>query len=333
MPRRYLVTGGTGFIGAAMVKRLVAANHAVRVLDNNSRGAPRRLGTTARDVEMIEGDIRDPGCVRSATRGMDAVLHLAYVNGTEFFYSQPELVLDIAVRGMLNVLDACRSEGVEELVLASSSEVYQTPPRIPTSEDAPLIVPDILNPRYSYGGGKIACELMAVNYGRTGFRRVMIFRPHNVYGPDMGWEHVLPQLVLRAADTIAEHATGAVPFPIQGDGSQTRAFIHIDDFSEGLMCVMDKGEHLGIYHIGNPEEVTIRAVAERIVRYLGREARIIEQDAPSGATQRRCPDITRLRKLGFAPRISLEQGLPSIIDWYLANQNLRPSNTSTRNSK
>ena len=333
MSRRYLVTGGTGFIGAAIVKRLVAANQFVRVLDNNSRGAPRRLGASLRDVEMIEGDIRDADCVRSATRGVDTVLHLAYVNGTEFFYSQPVLVLDIAVRGMLNVLDACRSEGARDLVLASSSEVYQTPPRIPTAEDAPLIVPDVLNPRYSYGGGKIACELMAVNYGRTGFERVMIFRPHNVYGPDMGWEHVLPQLILRAADKSAEHSRGVVPFPIQGDGSQTRAFIHIDDFSDALMRVIDKGEHLGIYHIGNPEEVAIRVVAERILRHLGREARIIEQEAPRGATQRRCPDISRLRGLGFTPTISLEQGLPSIIDWYLANQHIRPPNHNRPNSK
>ena len=112
MPRRYLVTGGTGFIGAALVKRLVTANHFVRVLDNNSRGAPRRLGSTVRDVELIEGDIRNPDCVRSAARGMDVVVHLAYVNGTEFFYSKPELVLDIAVRGMLNVTKAYLPEMV-----------------------------------------------------------------------------------------------------------------------------------------------------------------------------------------------------------------------------
>ena len=94
---------------------------------------------------------------------------------------------------MISVLDACRHHGIRELVLASSSEVYQTPPGIPTPENVPLSVPDPLNPRYSYGGGKIICELMAINYGRQGFDRVLIFRPHNVYGPDMGWEHVLPQ--------------------------------------------------------------------------------------------------------------------------------------------
>lgn len=328
MPRRYLVTGGTGFIGAALVRRLLSDGHFVRVLDNNFRGAPRRLGDAIDDVEMIEGDIRDRDIVRAATRGMDCVAHLAYVNGTEFFYSQPEIVLDIAIRGMLNVIDACRAEGTTELVLASSSETYQTPPVVPTAEDAPLTVPDVLNPRYSYGGGKIACELMAVNYGRTGFDKVLIFRPHNVYGPDMGWEHVLPQFIMRAGDAVAAQPSGPVSFPIQGDGSQTRAFVHIDDFTDGLLTVMERGSHLGIYHIGNPEELTIRSVAVKILAHLGREALIIVGDAPPGATQRRVPDISKLAALGFLPRISLDDGLPSMIDWYMENrdkQNTSPA--------
>jgi len=273
---------------------------------------------------MVEADIRDAGKVRGAARGVDSVLHLAYVNGTEFFYNQPELVLDVGLRGMLNVLDACRAEGVRELVLASSSEVYQTPPRVPTAEDVPLSIPDVMNPRYSYGGGKLACELMALNYGRTGFERVMVFRPHNVYGPDMGWEHVLPQFILRAADAIAAHPAGAVPFPIQGDGSQTRAFTHVDDFVDGVLAMLARGSHLGLYHIGNPEEISIRALAEKLLRLMGREARVVAGAEPAGATPRRCPDIGRLRALGFAPKIGLDAGLPPMIEWYLANRRLQP---------
>ena len=321
---RYLVTGGTGFIGATLVKRLLAQGHLVRVLDNNSRGAPRRLGAAARDIEMVEADIRDADKVRTAARGVDSVLHLAYVNGTEFFYDQPELVLDVGLRGMLNVLDACRAEKVPELVLASSSEVYQTPPTVPTAEDVPLSIPDVMNPRYSYGGGKLACELMALNYGRKGFKRVMVFRPHNVYGPDMGWEHVLPQFILRAADAIAAHPSGAVPFPIQGDGSQTRAFTHVDDFVDGVLAMLARGSHLGLYHIGNPEEVTIRALAEKVLRVMGRDANIVAGREPPGATPRRCPDIAKLRALGYAPKIPLAAGLPPMVDWYLANRKLQP---------
>lgn len=321
----YLVTGGTGFIGAALVRKLLADGHKVRVLDNNSRGALRRLAGLVQDIEFVEADIRDTERVRAAARRIDSVLHLVYINGTQFFYSHPELVLDVGVRGMLSVLDACRTEGVRELVLASSSEVYQLPPRVPTAEEVPLVVPDVRNPRYSYGGGKIACELMTLNYGRKGFDRVMIFRPHNVYGPDMGWEHVLPQFIIRAVDAIAGHPTGRVPFPILGDGSQTRAFVHVDDLADGVLAMLARGEHMGIYHIGNPAEVTIGSIAERVLRHLGREPHIIAGRLPPGETPRRCPDISKMKALGYSPKISLEKGLPGVVDWYVANMGLKPA--------
>ena len=117
---------------------------------------------------------------------MDEVHHLAFVNGTEFFYSQPDLVLDVGVRGMINVIDACRKHNVGTLVLASSSEVYQTPPKIPTDESAPLAVPDALNPRYSYGAGKLISEVMAINFGRKYFERVLIFPPAQCLRPRHG---------------------------------------------------------------------------------------------------------------------------------------------------
>jgi nucleoside-diphosphate-sugar epimerase len=319
-----LVTGGSGFIGAGMVKALVKDGHSVRVLDDNSRGAMRRLQEIAGDIEFIAGDIRDSAAVTRAVRGMDEVHHLAFVNGTEFFYSAPELVLDVGVKGMINVIDACRSESVRSLILASSSEVYQTPPRIPTDESAPLTVPDPLNPRYSYGGGKIISELMAINYGRKFFDRVLIFRPHNIYGPDMGWEHVIPQLSLRIKATAAEHPTGKLPFKLQSDGSQTRSFCHIDDLVRGVMVMRAKGEHLGIYHVGTREEVTIAELAKRIAAHVGREIELIAGPAPEGGTDRRCPDIAKLGKLGYSPQVPLEIGLPSTVDWYWTQEQLRP---------
>lgn len=322
--KRYLVTGGTGFIGAALVRRLLSEGHVVRVLDDQSRGHPRRLAGVMDDVEMVSADVRDSTALSAAARGMDSVLHLAAVNGTEFFYSKPELVLDVALRGMLAVVDACRTNDIGDLVVASSSEVYQTPPLVPTPETVPISIPDITNPRYSYGGGKIATELIALNYGRTGFDRVTIFRPHNVYGPDMGWEHVLPQLTLRVNDLHRKQQDGVLDLPIQGDGSQTRAFIHIDDFTSGLLHVVNAGRHLEIYHIGTPEEITIAEVALSIARCFGRDARLMSTPAPTGGTPRRSPDISKLKALGFAPGVSFATGLPSLVDWYRANQHLRP---------
>jgi nucleoside-diphosphate-sugar epimerase len=269
--------------------------------------------------------IRDAETTARAVEGVDCVAHLGAINGTRFFYEQPELVIDVAIRGTLNVIDACRRHGVRHLVVASSSEAYQSPDVVPTPENVPLVVPDVLNPRYSYGGSKLAAELIAFNYGRTGFDRVVVFRPHNVYGPDMGFEHVIPELSLRAAAAIAASAPrGPVRFPIKGDGRQTRAFIHIDDFTDGLVTVIERGEHLNVYHIGNPEEVSIETLAQLIFRQFDREPNFDYEPAPAGETRRRCPDIGKLQALGFAPRIALAQGLPGVVAWYRANSDLAP---------
>jgi nucleoside-diphosphate-sugar epimerase len=323
--KRILITGGTGFIGSAIARRLLQEGHKIRILDNNSRGDLRRLTDISADCELIEGDVRDAAVTAAAVRDIDSVYHLAYVNGTEFFYSHPELVLDVAVKGMVNVLEACRHENVRELVLASSSEVYQMPPEVPTDESAPLVVPDVLNPRYSYGGGKIISELMAINYGRNGFDRVVIFRPHNIYGPDMGWEHVIPQFALRLIALSKRHPAGTIPMPIQGTGKETRAFCHIDDFVEGVMAIEARGEHLGIYHIGTDEERTIATLATMVASVIGREVRTISGELQRGSVQRRCPDISRLREIGYKPAVRLEDGISSTVAWYAENAHLAPN--------
>lgn len=310
-----------------MVRALVAEGHHVKVLDNNSRGAERRLDGIPGSVELVAGDVRDEETLVSAAREADAIVHLAFVNGTEFFYKQPDLVLDVGVRGMMNVLRACELHGIRDIVLASSSEVYQTPNVIPTPEDVPLVVPDVLNPRYSYGAGKLISESLLINFGRKRFERAVIFRPHNVYGPDMGWEHVIPQLTLEVLYAIDLHPKGPLPVPIQGDGSQTRAFMHVADCAEAVRLIIERGEHLGIYHVGNPEEITIAHLASRIASLLGRQTTLVAKEMPPGQTLRRCPDISRLRKLGFEPRVSLEKGLPETVDWYSAHRYERPSRT------
>jgi nucleoside-diphosphate-sugar epimerase len=321
---RILVTGGSGFIGSGLVKALVKAGHSVRVLDDNSRGSPRRLAEVENNIEFIAGDIRNAAIVEKAAQDMDEVHHLAFVNGTEFFYSQPDLVLDVGVRGMINIIDACRKQGIGTLVLASSSEVYQTPPNIPTDESAPLTIPDPLNPRYSYGGGKLISELMAINFGRKYFDRVLIFRPHNVYGPDMGWEHVIPQFALRLDAATKKKRSGNLPFEIQGTGKETRSFCFIDDLVAGVMLIREKGEHLGIYHVGSTEEVTIAELARRIAVVAGREIELVPGKPARGGTTRRCPDISKLARLGYKPRVPLSDGLMPTLAWCWHNAELAP---------
>lgn len=322
------MTGGSGFLGSVLARRLIQMGHRVRVFDDNSRGHMRRLTGLEDDLEFVQGDIRDPEAVERAVRGVDSVCHLAFVNGTEFFYTMPELVLEVGVKGMVNVVDACLKHSVPELILASSSEVYHEAAVVPTDETVPLSIPDPRNPRYSYAAGKLISEVIALNYGRTRFERVVIFRPHNVYGPDMGWEHVIPQFVLRMKEAC-QQPDNPIRFPIQGNGKQTRAFVFIDDFIDGLMLTIEKGEHLGVYHIGTMEEVTIEVLAEKVGEYFGRRVAIMPSDPAVGGTFRRCPDIHRLAALGFSPRYTLQQGLNVTAKWYAENDHLAPQKAGT----
>ncbi len=322
--KKYLITGGSGFIGSAIVRRLVKEGHSVRVLDNDIRGASERLKDIAGRIELVQADVRDAAAVQKACRGVDSVIHLAYLQGTQFFYTKPELVLDIGVKGIINVIDGCIKENVKEIVLASSSEVYNNPAKIPTDETAALLIPDPLNPRYSYSSGKIISEMMAINYGRKHFDRVLIFRPHNVYGPDMGWEHVIPQLALKIRKIAAETAEKKIKVPIQGTGKETRAFIFIGDFVDGLMLVLEKGLHLGIYHIGTMEETKIEDVAKEIGNCFGKEAVVVAGELAKGSPMRRCPDITKLKKLGFRPKTSFSEGLRITAKWYDQNSGRQP---------
>lgn len=321
--KKILVTGGTGFIGSALVKALVNDGEKVRVLDNQSRGSMRRLKDIKGKFEFIKGDIRDAKVVERACMGVDQVVHLAYINGTEFFYTKPELVLEVGVKGMMNVLDSCIKHKVPELVLVSSSEVYQTPTIIPTPENVPMVVPDPLNPRYSYGGGKIISELLTINYGRKYFKRVLIVRPHNVYGPDMGWEHAIPQLALRIKKSVEKNHE-LINLPIQGSGKETRAFMYIDDFTEGLLTILKKGKHLEIYNIGTMEETLVSQLAIEIGRCFDRQIRLVPGKLTKGSTLRRCPDTTKLKKLGFKPQFSLKEGLQETVRWYNTFAHLQP---------
>ncbi len=316
--RVYLVTGGFGFLGSNLVKALVDRGETVRLLDNNFRGSVAKLGRYVDRVEFVEGDVRDRAVVERAVQGVEVLCHLAFINGTRHFYEIPRDVLDVGVHGTLNVLEAALAASVPDFIFASSSEVYQTPPICPTPETVPLSIPDPLNPRYSYGGGKLIGEILSFNYGRGRFRRTVVFRPHNVYGPDMGFDHVIPELIVKLKKALQEKPAGTVSLPIQGQGTETRAFCEVRDFTAGLLAVLDHGLDQNVYHIGSEEEVSIRDLAHLIARKMGREIKLQGSPLRAGGTLRRCPDITKLRALGYEPAIDLEHGLDASIEWYSA---------------
>lgn len=318
--KRYLVTGGAGFIGSAITRKLLLGGCNVRIIDNLQRGKINRLEDVKKDLEFISADIRDQKGVIKAAKNCDGIIHLAYVNGTKFFYSSPDLVIDIAINGMLNVLKAGKLNSINEFFLASSSEVYQTPYVIPTPEEVPLIVPDPYNPRFSYGGGKILSELMTIHMGKNYFKRSVIFRPHNVYGPDMGEEHVIPELT-RKIEKLKKVKNNNV-LNIQGSGKETRSYIYIDDFAEGFDILRKFGKNQTTYNIGTNNEINSQELAILIGKIIGVKMSIKTNPLAEGSTLRRCPDIKKIKKLGFKPKVSLNIGLKRTIDWYLSHPNL-----------
>lgn len=323
MTKKCAVTGGAGFIGAYLVKELVRRGWDVVVIDNLTRGADTRIASVADQIRLETCDIRDEDAVTKAIVGREVVFHLAAINGTENFYKQPELVLDVGLRGALSVVNACRRAHVPDLVVASSAEVYQTPAVVPTSEDIPLMLPDSINPRYSYGGSKIVSELIAFNYAQDHFRQMQVFRPHNVYGPDMGWKHVAPQFILRALELVKN---GDRNFNIQGDGMETRAFAYVDDVVDGIITMYENGGHREVYHIGNDQEVSVRDLAAEVGKAVGQYLTVVPGPIQEGGTPRRCPDISKMRAIGYDPKIDLATGIARTVKWYTDNQHLSGSN-------
>ena len=305
--KTFLVTGGTGFIGSNICQLLVNANHSVKIFDNNSRGSISKIKKIKRKIKFIKGDIRNKESLKRALKNTDAVIHLAYINGTKYFYSNPVLILDIAIKGILNIIEACIKNRVKELYLASSSEVYQTPQKIPTDELEPLKIPDIFNPRYSYGGGKILTELMGVHYGKKYFKKLIIFRPHNVYGPDMGSDHVIPEFIKRFKTLKRKK------FKIQGTGNEIRSFIYIEDFIDAFKLILKRGKHLNIYNIGTSEKIKIKELAFRLSRIFKKKIILKKTPLARGGTKVRIPDINKIKKLGFKSKFSLDKGLKKIL--------------------
>ena len=316
--KKVLVTGGSGFLGSALVRKLVKLGYNVRVLDNNFRGSSRRLLEVINDIEFIQGDIRDQETVNNASSGVDWMFHLAFVNGTRFFYEKADLVLDVGVKGAITTMEAAKKNKVEKYILASSSEIYQQPTKVPTDEAERAMIPDVTNPRFSYSGGKLISELLTLHYLKSQDLKRIIFRPHNIYGPDMGWEHVIPDFMIRLREILKiENEDRKINFPIQGTGKETRAFCFVDDAVNGIMLSAEKGSDGNIYNVGVDKEVTI----SQIVNMIGEITSTNLKAEPKitlerGSTTRRCPDITKLKALGYKPSVSLDQGLKKCWDWY-----------------
>lgn len=315
---RIVITGAGGFIGRALVASLAhRPDTFVIAADNNFRGSLDTLDERG-NITKVHCDVCNVEAVNEVCRKADMVLHLAAINGTKNFYEMPASVLEVGIIGTHNVLKASIEHHVKRVVFVSSSEVYNVPDIIPTPETVECRVPDVFNPRFSYGGSKIAGELMTVHYLLTTPTDFVILRPHNVYGAQMGFEHVIPQIVKKVFDGSYKKTLGeeTITIEIEGTGEETRAFIFIDDAVRAIeLCALDS---LGkeVYNIGTEKEITIKEVIVEIGRALGKKVLTRSSRIRVGSTPRRCPDTSKIRALGFVPKISLQEGMRRSALWY-----------------
>ena len=321
--RRIIVTGGSGFIGYHLADYLSRqADTQVTIIDNHSRGAADDMFAelTARaNVIALNEDMTRKDFYAKLSGRYDEIYHLAAINGTRNFYERPYDVLRINLLSLINILEWCTADNCGAFLFSSSSEAYagtvnrfaESAQFIPSREDIPLAVDNVMNPRWSYGGSKLAGELLTINYCRTRNVPFRIIRYHNVYGVRMGFEHVLPEFFKRVHNKVN-------PFPIYG-GQETRAFCAVEDAVKATEAVMLSDKCNGeIIHIGNSsQEIKIIDLLALVLDVANFHPTVEVKPAPSGSVMRRCPDTRKLFELtGFKAQITLEAALPKMYSWY-----------------
>ena len=314
---KILITGGTGFIGAHLAQHAATEGHTVHICDNNARGKQdgfvNSLIETA-GIEFFQLDLTQKEDVQQLETDYDTVFHLAAINGTENFYKIPYTVMDVAITSTMLLLEHFKNAKAK-FIFTSSSEVYagtvnRDPAQIPTSEDVACTIEDVVNPRFSYGGSKLACEILINSFAEQHGIDYQIIRYHNIYGPRMGTKHVMPQFIRRAME-------GESPFKIYG-ANQTRAFCYVDDATRATLSLALADVPAGVYHIGNSEEeVEIIEVAKIVTEWYNLGDNFDIHSPPVGSVQRRCPNTKKLQDaIGFEPTIALKEGLNITISWY-----------------
>jgi nucleoside-diphosphate-sugar epimerase len=322
--KNILVTGAAGFIGFHLAESLSKTPAKITIIDNLSRGKSDTVFEnliSKGNVRYIQADMTATDYYAQLDNSYDEIYHLAAVNGTKYFYEKPQEVLRVNILSLMHLLEWINADRCGKFLFTSSSEAYAGTIRafpnaekmlVPTKEDVPLCIDDVFNERYSYGGSKLAGELLTINYLRARKVPFSIVRYHNVYGPRMGVEHVIPEFCRRIYNKQN-------PFDIFG-GDDTRAFCYIADAVAGTMQVMKSDSASGqIVHIGNSsEEIKIEELAKKIIHIANLDVKLNVQPSRAGSVSRRCPDIQKIKDLtGYSPKTLLDEGLKLTLEWYL----------------
>lgn len=313
---KVLVTGGAGFIGSHLTDRLVAEGHNVSVLDDLSTGLMSNLDGAMQSgrVEFTEGSILDRDLVNRMVNEADMVVHLAAAVGVKLIMDEPSRSILTNITGTENVLTAALDRKVPSFI-ASTSEVYGKATKFPFSEDDDLTLGATKNLRWSYACAKMLDEFLALAYAREKDLPVVVLRFFNTTGPRQTGRYgmVLPNFVQAALE--GRNLT------VHGTGTQSRCFGHVFDVVEALRRLMDMPETWGqVYNIGNDEEISIGALAEKVIATTGSSSRIdyvpYDKVYPEGFEDmnRRQPDVSRLKAAtGFRPTRPLQQIIDDIV--------------------
>ena len=312
MIKKILVTGGSGFFGYELVKELSKKNK-VTVVDNNLRGNFLKF-KNLKNIKTINCDIRNNKKLNKLKR-FDEVYHLAFINGTENFYKHPEKVLEVGIKGILNIIEFIKYKKIKNLIMFSSSEVYGSPKNIPTNEKEIIKIEDIFNPRFSYSAGKIISESVTINYLRDTKVKYKIIRPHNIFGENMGLKHVIPQIIYKIYNGTNRFSKNYARIKIQGNGNETRAFCYIKDAVKQSIFISEKIKKNGIFNVGFPKEIKINELIKKIEKIMKIKISVKKGKIQKGGTLRRCPDLKKLFKYKKFDN-NFNDGLKKTVNWY-----------------
>lgn len=305
--KRILVTGGVGFLGSHLCERLLDAGNDVLCVDNYFTGRKDNVVHLIGNphFELLRHDITFPLYVE-----VDEIYNLACPASPVHYQFDPVQTTKTSVIGAINMLGLAKRVGAK-ILQASTSEVYGDPTVHPQTEDYRGNV-NPLGPRACYDEGKRCAETLFFDYHRQHRVKVKVMRIFNTYGPRM-----LPNDG-RVVSNFIVQALRNEDLTLYGDGMQTRAFCYVDDLIEGMIRLMATGpEVTGPVNIGNPHEIPVKELAERVIRLTGSRARIVHRPLPEDDPLQRCPDITLARSLlDWQPLHDLEQGLERTIAYF-----------------
>ncbi|MBO6587234.1 MAG: NAD-dependent epimerase/dehydratase family protein [Gracilimonas sp.] len=320
MSKKVLIIGGAGFIGMNITQELASKGYQITIADNFFRGKmdeDLKEIVEKNSIRVVSDDFTKENAFSALDEDYDYVYMLASVVGVEYTEKIPNELIRINTQLILNTLEWIKNTQCKKVLFTSTSECYAGTIEafgyeIPTPETVPLCIQDITHPRFTYAVTKMLGESGFIQYSKVYGFECTIVRYHNVYGPRMGFKHVIPQVVQRF---LKEED----PFKVYGF-DQTRAFNFIDDAVRGTIGAMESEKTNGeILHIGDMNsEITI----EELVHYIGSlvefEGEYERQEAHSGSVSRRCPDTSKAEKLiGYKPVVGWKEGVKETVDWYV----------------